>query len=165
MGTRSRSLIAAAAVSGGLVAVLAGIGACRVATSHPPMPAPAPQLEPSSAGAVYQPPDQELWVIAKPTEEMTVVMDAIGLADVGRGLIVTDQVFTATLQQGRSANEAEALSHADATARATTAELAVSDLDLHGAGAMVASIPPGAEFRRPRFIPLPLKHTRRGSCD
>ena len=149
MGTQSRSLIAAAAVSGGLVAVLAGIGACTVATSHPPMPAPAPQPEPSSAGAVYQPPDQELWVIAKPSEEMTVVMDSIA----------TDQVFTATMQQGRSANEAEALSHADATARATTAELAVSDLDLLGAGAMVASIPPGAEFRRPRSIPLPLKHT------
>ena len=149
MGTQSRSLIAAAAVSGGLVAVLAGIGACTVATSHPPMPAPAPQPEPSSAGAVYQPPDQELWVIAKPTEEMTVVTDAIA----------TDQVFTATLQQGRSAYEAEALSHGGATASATAAELEVSDLDLLGAGAMVASFPPGAEFRRPRFIPLPLKHT------
>ncbi len=123
------------------------------------MPAPAPQPEPSSAGAVYQPPDEELWVIAKPTEQMTVVMDAIGLADVGRGLIVTDQVFTATLQQGRSAYEAEPLSHGGATARATAADLEVSDLDLLGAGAMVASFPPGADFRRPRFIPLPLKHT------
>ena len=39
------------------------------------MSAPAPQPGPSSAGAVYRPSDQELWVIAKPSEEKTVVMD------------------------------------------------------------------------------------------